>query len=250
MKKKELIWSDEFEGNTLNLKKWSCEIGNGKEGWGNWELQYYTNRTENIYIKDNILHIKAIKENYKYCKYTSARITTRHNFQFKYGTVEANISLPLNKGIWPAFWMLGNYSENWPNCGEIDILESKNLESKIYSNCHWYSNGVASYGKVSEFIDVTKFHIYKLDWDKEYIRIYIDDKLNYEILIKDNVGNTNAFHSYFDLMFNVAVGGNFPGNDIDDSGLPKEMLVDYVRVYQNEGEKNYIINENIYNYNN
>ena len=214
---------------------------------GNYNI---TQIEKKISILKNILHIKIKKENYKTFQYTSARITTRHNFKFKYGTVESNISLPINRGIWPAFSMLGFYSEIWPNCGSINIAESKNLECIIYCSCYWYSNGLAQLRMHSDFFDIKKFHIYKLVWNKEYIRIYIDDHLEFEIDIENNVGNTFAFHDYFDLMFNVAVGGSVVGNEITDSGLPKEMLIDYVRVYQNEGEEDYDISENIYYYNN
>ena len=128
--KKKLIWSDEFEGNSLNLKKQSCQIRNRKGWMGKLGITILHKQKRKYQLK-NILHIKIKKENYKTFQYTSARITTRHNFKFKYGTVEANISLPINRGIWPAFWMLGFYSENWPNCGSINILESKNLECII-----------------------------------------------------------------------------------------------------------------------
>ena len=228
-----LIWSDEFDGNEIDTTKWGYDLGG--TGWGNNEFEYYTDRKENSFVQDSILHIKAIKEPYEGKQYTSARMLTKGKFEFQYGYVEARIALPRGSGIWPAFWMLG-YNIDWivwPCCGEIDIIEAINTEKKVYATCHWYANGGhAEYGKSSEEFDLTEFHDYYLYWDEEYIRVGVDGKQHYEILIKDNVGSTNSFHNKFFFILNVAVGGNWPGFDIDDSQFPNEMKVDYIRVYQ------------------
>ena len=227
-----LVWSDEFEGNSIDTSKWGYDLGGW--GWGNNELEYYTNRRENAYVENSLLHIRAIKENYDGKEYTSARLLTKGKFDFQYGYVEARIKLPRGDGIWPAFWMLGNNIDavNWPTCGEIDILEAINVENKVYSTCHWDSNGHAQYGKESGYFDITQFHVYHLYWDKEYIRAGVDGNQFFEILIKDGTGNTGALHNRYFFLLNVAVGGNWPGFNIDNGQFPTEMQVDYIRVYQ------------------
>ena len=133
------FWNDEFDGEAIDTSKWMFEIGTGSNGWGNNEKEYYTSRKDNAYIKDGVLHICAKKEDYEGQKYTSARMITKGKFAFKYGTVEARIALPTGKGIWPAFWMLGENFDTvgWPACGEIDIIESINDESIVYGTHHW-----------------------------------------------------------------------------------------------------------------
>ena len=203
-----LVWNDEFNGNALDTTKWDFDIGGN--GWGNNELEYYTNREENVYLSGGILHIRALKENYEGKEYTSARILTKRKYEFTYGYIEANISLPLGMGIWPAFWMLGqNFNEeSWPTCGEIDIIEAINDESKVYSTLHWMADGPAEYGDKSDVFDINNFHIYYLQWDEEYIRAGVDGIQHYEIYIKDGAGQTYAFHKPFFFILNVAVGGN------------------------------------------
>ena len=230
-----LIWNDEFTDNSIDTSKWDFDLGNGVNGWGNNELEYYTNRSDNIYISNNILHIRERKEDYGGQSYTSARILTKGKFELKFGYIEARIALPSGLGIWPAFWMLGkNFDQvSWPACGEIDIIEAINNENKIYSTCHWQADGNhAEYGKSTETFDINNFHTYYLQWDTEYIRAGVDGKQHYEILIKDGTGQTDAFQESFFFVLNVAVGGNWPGFNIDDSQFPTEMQVDYIRVYQ------------------
>ena len=233
------LWNDEFD--TIDTTKWTFEIGTGASGWGNNEKQYYTGRSENAYVQDGILHIRANKENYNGSGYTSARMITKGKYSFTYGTVEARIALPTGRGIWPAFWMLGaNIDEvSWPACGEIDIIEAINAESIVYGTNHWAYNGEhAQYGNnTSDFhgakkeLDITQFHTYKLTWDEKLIAMYVDDFKYHEISIEDNAGGTDAFHKPQFFLLNVAVGGNWPGFEIDDAQFPNEMLVDYIRVY-------------------
>ena len=228
-----LVWSDEFNGKSIDPNKWKYDIGG--DGWGNNELEYYTNRKENVYVSKGYLHIKAKKESYQGKDYTSARLLTKGKFEFKYGYVEAKIALPKGNGIWPAFWMLGRNIDQvgWPACGEIDILETINTENKVYSTCHWQSNGGhAQYGLNSKNFDVTKFHTYSLEWDSNYIRTFVDGTKFYEMKITGGTGNTGALHNKFFLILNVAVGGNWPGFSVDSKQLPTEMPVDYIRVYQ------------------
>lgn len=229
-----LVWSDEFNGNSLDTSKWGYEIGTGSSGWGNNEQQYYTNRSDNAYVSGGALHIRAKKEAYGGMNYTSARLNTNGKFTFTYGYVEARIALPSSQGIWPAFWMLGANigSVGWPSCGEIDIMEAINAESKTYGTCHWNANGHAEYGQSAGISDRTQYHTYGLQWDSQYIRMFVDGNKIYEMYIANNAGDTDEFHRPFYLLLNVAVGGNWPGFSINDSAFPQEMKVDYVRVYQ------------------
>lgn len=229
-----LVWSDEFNGSSIDTSKWGYEIGTGSSGWGNNEQQYYTNRTDNAYVTDGALHIRAKKESYGGMNYTSARLNTNGKFTFKYGYVEARMALPSSQGIWPAFWMLGANigSVGWPSCGEIDIMEAINTENKTYSTLHWNCNGHAEYGLPSGNFDRTQYHTYGLQWDDQQIRMFVDGNKIYEMYIGNNAGDTEEFHRPFYLLFNVAVGGNWPGFSIDNNAFPQEMKVDYVRVYQ------------------
>lgn len=229
-----LVWSDEFNGSSLDTSKWGYEIGTGGSGWGNNEQQYYTNRKDNAYVSGGSLHIRAKKESYGGMRYTSARLNTNGKFTFKYGYVEARIALPSSQGIWPAFWMLGANigSVGWPSCGEIDIMEAINAESKTYATCHWNCNGHAEYGLSTGVSDRMQYHTYGLQWDSQYIRMFVDGNKLYEMYIGNNAGDTEEFHRPFYLLLNVAVGGNWPGFSINDGAFPQEMKVDYVRVYQ------------------
>lgn len=234
------FWNDEFDGESIDLNKWTFDIGTGASGWGNNEWEYYTDRKENAYVKDGVLHIRAQKEDYEGQKYTSARMLTKGKFAFKYGTVEARIALPTGKGIWPAFWMLGENFDTvgWPACGEIDIIEAVNTENKIYGTNHWangaeyatYGNNTGDYRNQKFELDITQFHTYKFTWDEKYIRMFVDDFMYHEILIEGNEGDTEEFHKPFFFLLNVAVAGNWPGFEVDDSQFPNEMLVDYIRV--------------------
>ena len=238
---KKYLWNDEFEGSTIDTEKWSFEIGTGASGWGNNEWEYYTDRSENAYVKDGILHIRANKESYEGASYTSARMLTKGKFSFTYGTVEARIALPVGKGIWPAFWMLGENIDqvSWPACGEIDIIEAVNSENIVYGTNHWangseyarYGNNTGNYRDQTYELDITEFHTYKFTWDEKYIRMFVDDFMYHEILIENNTGDTEEFHKPFFFLLNVAVAGSWPGFEVDDTQFPNEMLVDYIRVY-------------------
>lgn len=234
------LWHDEFD--SIDTAKWTFEIGTGASGWGNNEWQYYTARKENAFVQDGILHIRANKEDYEGAKYTSARMITKGKFSFTYGTVEARIALPVGKGIWPAFWMLGANIDavSWPACGEIDIIEAVNDENVVYGTNHWQTEGnQADYGNnTNDFhgakkeLDITQFHTYKMVWNSEVIAMYVDDFKYHEISIKKSAGGTDAFHKPQFFILNVAVAGNWPGFEVDDSQFPNEMLVDYIRVSQ------------------
>ncbi len=229
-----LVWSDEFDGNSLNTSNWKYDIGTGDWGWGNNELQYYTDRTDNVAVSNGVLQITAKKENYNGSSYTSGRITTQGLKSFKYGRIEARIAAPNGQGYWPAFWMLGTNitSVGWPRCGEIDVFEHVNTEDKVYGTVHWDSNGHAEYGGNLSGIDVSQYHVYAVEWDEEYITWYCDDVQYHQISIKDGVGSTSEFHEEFYIILNLAVGGLWPGNPDGSTPFPSTMYVDYVRVYQ------------------
>ncbi len=229
-----LVWSDEFNGTSLNTSNWSCEIGTGSSGWGNNELQYYTDRTQNLQVTDGNLVITARKESYGGMNYTSARIKTQELQSFTYGKIEARIKLPSGQGLWPAFWMLGTNisSVDWPKCGEIDIMERVNNNSNVTGAVHWDANGQAYYGQVSGDLDFSQYHVYSIEWDANYIRWYVDGTQYNAIYIENGTGNTEEFQKPFFLLLNLAVGGNWPGSPDSSTPFPSQMQVDYVRVYQ------------------
>jgi len=238
-----LIWSDEFNGSSVDSNNWNFDVGNGVSGWGNGELEYYTNGA-NTSVENGELIIQARKENMNGYQYTSTRMTTKGKEEFKYGKVEARIKLPSGQGLWPAFWMLGSNfpSTPWPKSGEIDIMEHKNVDNFINGAVHWYddiNNHGADYscppsGGPIPNIDVTQYHLYDIEWDSSYIRWHVDGNLYCEIYIQDNTGSTEEFHQPFFILLNIAVGGNFPGAPNGTTTFPANMYVDYVRVYQDK----------------
>ncbi|WP_236897724.1 family 16 glycosylhydrolase [Clostridium beijerinckii] len=235
-----LAWSDEFNGTNINTSNWKYETGG--DGWGNNELECYTNRSENARIENGNLVIEARKENYNGMNYTSARLKSQGLKNWTYGKVEARMKLPAGQGVWPAFWMLGeNISQvSWPKCGEIDIMEHINNESAIHGTIHWDSTGNnthAQYGAASPNIDVTQYHVYSIEWDASSIKWFVDGTQYLEANIANNINGTEEFHKPFFILFNLAIGGNWPGNPDGSTPFPAKMYVDYVRVYQH-GDNN------------
>lgn len=227
-----LAWSDEFNGTSIDTSNWKFETGGG--GWGNNELEYYTNRSENARIENGNLVIQANKESYNGSSYTSARLKSQGLRNWTYGKVEARMKLPAGQGIWPAFWMLGeNISQvNWPACGEIDIMEHINNESLVHGTIHWDNNGHASYGTASPNIDVTQYHVYSIEWNASSIKWFVDGTQYLEANIENNINGTDEFHKPFFILFNLAIGGDWPGSPNSSTAFPAKMYVDYVRVYQ------------------
>jgi len=237
--KTKLVMEEEFNINGApDPALWSYEIGTGNNGWGNNELQYYTNRPENIVVADGMLKITAKKELLLGSSYTSARILTKGKLEQKYGRIEARIKLPYGKGIWPAFWMLGANSEtvSWPQCGEIDIMEYLgNQPTKVLGTVHGpgYSGGSAitkSYSLIKNRFD-NDFHIFGIEWGENYINYYVDDVLYNQITPADVTGEW-VFNEPFYIILNVAVGGNLPGSPNNETSFPQTMLVDYVKIYE------------------
>lgn len=225
----QLVWSDEFSGTSVDATNWNFETGAG--GWGNNEKQFY--QEKNAVVANGLLKITAKKPTVKFPYYTSSRMTTKGKREFLYGKMEARIKVPLAQGLWPAFWMLGSNisSVGWPSCGETDIMEHINSDNLIYGTIHWNNNGHAYYGGNAATTPAS-YHIYSVEWDSAAIRWYIDGIKYWEANILNNINGTDEFHKPFFLLLNLAIGGDWPGQTIDDSKLPASMFVDYVRVYK------------------
>jgi beta-glucanase (GH16 family) len=236
---KDLVMADEFsEDGAPDNTMWSFDIGTGENGWGNNELQYYTDRPENVQVEDGMLRITAIRESFMGSPYTSARILTKGKFDQAYGRFEARIKLPWGRGLWPAFWLLGsNIDEvSWPECGEIDIMEYRGQEpTAVHGSVHGpgYSAGEAVTKKFvlnNDRFD-TGFHVFGIEWGPGYINFYVDDVLYNQITPEDVTGEW-VYDQPFYIILNVAVGGSFVGAPGGDTVFPQTMLVDYVRVYE------------------
>jgi beta-glucanase (GH16 family) len=225
----QLVWSDEFNGNTVDTTNWNFEI-NG-EGGGNHEQEYY--QATNATVSNGNLVITGRKEDVGSSHYTSARMTTQGKREFTYGRIEARLKMPVAQGFWPAFWMLGSNikSVGWPASGEIDIMEHINTDSLIYGTPHWDNNGHIQKGDTIASTP-SDYHVYAIEWDASSIRWYLDQTKYHELSIANNVNSTNEFHQPFFILLNFALGGDWPGQTIDDSKLPANMYVDYVRVYE------------------
>jgi beta-glucanase (GH16 family) len=242
-----LSWSDEFtgpDGSSPDSSQWAYDIGGN--GWGNDELEYYTNRAQNLQLKDGNLVITAQKETYTGTdgvmrNYTSARLKTQGLFSQAYGRFEARIKIPAGQGIWPAFWMLGNNigSVKWPTCGEIDIMENIGKEPGMV---HGSMHGPSTTGPTSDLTAAFRlpagqnfagdFHIYAVEWEPGTVRFYVDSNL-YATFNSSQwpAGGTWVFDHPFFIILNVAVGGSWPGSPDATTVFPQQMLVDYVRVY-------------------
>ncbi|MDX2305725.1 MAG: family 16 glycosylhydrolase [Microscillaceae bacterium] len=234
----QLVWADEFQAASLNTAVWTHEIGNGSSGWGNNELEYYQGNNTSM-AQNEYLVIEARKENKEGYNYTSSRIITRDKKSFKYGRIDIRAVLPKGKGIWPALWMLGSNigTVGWPACGEIDIMEIiGSAPGKLHGTVHWDNNGqYASYGgdtTLSTGVFADEFHVFSITWDSQFIRWYLDDREFHVIDISPAA--LNEFQKDFFFIFNVAVGGNWPGSPDASTIFPQRMIVDYIRVFQKD----------------
>lgn len=241
-----LVWSDEFngaDGSLPDASKWVHEIGGN--GFGNNELEYYTARPENAQQSGGNLVITALQENYTGAdnvtrNYTSARLKTAGKFSQKYGRFEARIKLPRTKGMWPAFWMLGDDigQVGWPACGEIDIMElvgsaPSTVLGTLHGPGYFGAGGITKTYTLADgktFSD--DFHRFAVEWEKDVIRFYVDEALYATRTPNDLPEGTRWVfdHPHF-IILNLAVGGNLPGNPDETTVLPQKMIVDYVRVY-------------------
>jgi beta-glucanase (GH16 family) len=244
----QLVWSDEFNGangSTPDLTKWTYDIGGG--GWGNQELETYTNRPVNAHLQDGNLVITAQQETFTGTdgitrNYTSARLKTQTLFTQTYGKFEARIRIPYGQGMWPAFWLLGSDADQagWPACGEIDIFENIGKEpSIVHATVHGpgYSgaNGIGGAFTLpnnARFAD--DFHVFTVEWEAGALRFYVDGTLYKTVTPANLPGGTQwVFNHPFFIIMNVAVGGSWPGDPDSSTVFPQTMLVDYVRVYKN-----------------
>lgn len=233
-----LSWSDEFNegiGKQPDPAKWTYDLGRGQDGWGNQELQVYTNHPENISQDgEGNLVITAIRNGNTF---TSARIKTQGLFSQKYGRFETRLKTPYGPGLWPAFWLLGDNidTDAWPLCGEIDVMELRGQEpNAINGSIHGpgYSAGNAitkKYTLPNGRFD-NEFYIYAVEWDAEKIDFFVNDFL-YHRIEKADVPGTWVFDNPFFMILNVAVGGNYVGFPTDQTPFPQKMTIDYVRVY-------------------
>ncbi len=228
-----LVWSDEFDKNGApDPTKWIYDIGTGSSGWGNNELQYYTNRSENAVVENGILKIKAIKENFSGSAYTSARLLTRGKYEFKYGSVEVRAKVPAAVGTWPAVWMLGADfpTVGWPACGETDILEHRGSElNTIVAALHYpgRSGGNPVKGQTVIQNASTEFHVYKFDWTSTSMQFFVDGKLFHTVANNASI----PYNKNFFFLVNLAMGGGF-GGPVDPAFTNATFEVDYIRVYK------------------
>ncbi len=235
----QLVWSDEFEGTAGSLPdsgKWAFDLGTGEDGWGNQELQRYTNNPENVSLDGNgNLVITAMRDGNSF---TSARIKTQGHFSQQYGRFEARMKTPYGPGLWPAFWLLGDNIDTvgWPQCGEIDIMELRGQQPHIiHGSVHGpgYSGGnpvSSSYTLVNGRFDAD-YHVFAIEWNADKIDFFVDEFL-YQRITPEDVPGEWVFNQPFFIILNVAVGGNYVGFPIDQTPFPQRMIIDYVRVYQ------------------
>lgn len=239
----ELVWHDEFDGEVIDRSNWNFDIGGW--GWGNGEGQYYTDRPVNARVENGLLVIEARQEKYEEKYYTSARLLTQGLQAFQYGRIEARIKVPEGAGLWPAFWMLGNdfnrdpidpFISNWPNVGEIDIMEYLGREPDLVMGTA-HGPGYAGAGGLGrwnrqEYLIADEFHTYAIEWNYEGISWFYDGE-HYFTLAREDVGTRDwVFDKEFFILLNLAVGGNWPGPVGLDTQFPANVYVDYVRVYQ------------------
>lgn len=232
-----LVWQEEFEGNSLNLDSWTYEIGTGQNGWGNNELQYYTD--DNTSMIEGNLVITAKKESLSGREYTSSRIITENKHSFQYGRIDVRAALPEGQGMWPAIWMLGSNfrTVGWPSCGEIDIMEmvgGAGRENTVHGTAHWSNNGShAEFGgsrtlPFGDFHNV--YHVFSIVWTDSSIKWYVD---NQEYHAMDTTpAELDEFRNEFFFIMNLAVGGNWPGPPNSFTSFPQHLIVDYIRVFR------------------
>lgn len=247
-----LVWGDEFDepaGSPPNPDHWRFALGDGTEesiaGWGNNELQLYTDDPENAATDGagNLVITARVAEPgldcyYGPCRYTSARLLTEGRYELTYGRIEARIKVPSGVGLWPAFWMLGTNigTVGWPNSGEIDIMENVGRQpNRLYGTLHGpgYS-GSNGYGKTIDLPEpvADDFHVFAVDWQKNRIVWTMDGAVYNTATPADVASNDWVYNHPFYLLLNLAVGGNFGGPVAADTPFPASMIVDYVRVYQ------------------
>lgn len=270
-----LVWSDEFDGTQLDTAKWDYELGNGFfqydqnvwiSGWGNHELQYYTSEPQNVFVKDGLLHLKALKEGRDGAGYTSGRLSTRKRdgselFSKTYGRFEFRAKLPTGQGVWPALWMLPRDYKygGWAASGEIDVMEARGQSpAQVNGTLHYGAVWPANTSSGNTYLfpagqSIADFHVYALEWEPGEIRWLLDGKPyahqtfwwsskrvnGAKEVAPERESDLNPWPAPFDqpfyLIINLAIGGDYLGNPDKTTPFPAEMLVDYVRVYDKVG---------------
>ena len=235
-----LTWEDEFDGAEINKDWWVHEIGNGDNGWGNNELQFYTEAPENSRVENGNLVIEARNDSWNGHKYTSARLVTKEKKSFGYSRIDIRAKLPFGQGIWPALWMLGDNIEQvgWPACGEIDIMEMiGNYPSTSHATVHFgtdfssHKYSGKSYNISGEIFN-DRFHVFSVVREVNQMWFYVDDILIFEFETNDTEGMSYPFNQNYFLVLNVAIGGNWPGNPDETTQFSQLMIVDYIRVFE------------------
>ena len=227
-----LVWIEEFDNNQIDQSKWVYDTGG--DGWGNNELEFYTDRRENSFISNGCLVIQALKEDFQGRQYTSARMKTQGKWSITYGKFEIRAKLPFGQGIWPAFWMLGDdiSTVGWPACGEIDIMENIGKDpNNIYGSIHGPGYDITSpYTDQRGFSN--DFHTFTVDWQPDQLSFYVDGNL-YRTMNKSEAGGKPwPFNKNFFVILNLAVGGNWPGNPDQSTQFPQQFSIDYIKVWE------------------
>ncbi|ADY53672.1 Licheninase [Pseudopedobacter saltans DSM 12145] len=235
------FWSDEFDySGKPDERKWGYDLGSGNNGWGNQELQHYTQDIKNVRVENGVLKISALKEDIEGKKYSSARLVSKGKGDFLYGRFEFRAKLPEGRGTWPALWMLPTdwVYGGWPKSGEIDIMEhvgydKNNVHVTVHTEAHNGMKGTQK-GK-AKIIDgaTADFHLYRVDWTPYAIKGYIDDEKVFEYINEGKGFESWPFDKRFHILMNVAIGGSWGGQKgVDDTVFPAVMEIDYVRVYR------------------
>jgi beta-glucanase (GH16 family) len=231
-----LIWSDEFNGESVDENNWLFDLGLGINGWGTHELGYYTNRTKNAFVSCGNLIIEARKENFEEgATFTSARLTTRGKRSFQYGRIDIRAKVPFNQGIMPSLLMQGSNigTVGWPACGEIDIMQLPHTENYVYNTLHWSDSKAAphqfGFNQPLDVLPENTFHVFSVEWNANQITMYIDNNPSFSM---STSGGSFPFDNNFYFIFNLAVGGDWPGAPDGTTQFPQRMAVDYVRVFQ------------------
>lgn len=241
-----LVWSDEFDYTGFpDSTKWAFDVGDGCPelcGWGNNELQYYTNKNlENARVENGILTIEVHKEKIKNREFTSAKLITRGKQDWRYGRFEIRAKLPTTRGVWSAIWMMPTDTEiygGWPKCGEIDIMENvgfdaDTVEASAHTGSYYFTVGTQKHNRIAVPDSDINFHVYSLEWTEKEYKVFVDDKLYFTFKNEGTGFMEWPFDQKFYLILNIAYGGNWgAAKGLDVDGLPQKMEIDYVRVYQ------------------
>ncbi|MEN8124903.1 MAG: glycoside hydrolase family 16 protein [Bacteroidota bacterium] len=237
-----LVWEDEFDGNEINKNWWTHEIGSGSNGWGNNELEYYTDSEENSRVEDGNLIIEARDDSWNGHKFTSARMVTKGKKSFGFSRIDIRAKLPFGQGIWPALWMLGDNIDQagWPACGEIDIMEMIGNEASTSHATVHFGTDFASHKysgnsyQVSNEIFNDRFHVFSVVKEVNQMWFFVDDIMIFEFNTNDTQGMSYPFNQNYFLILNVAIGGDWPGDPDGTTQFPQQMIVDYIRVFEKD----------------